>query len=132
MWKENLPINCPPLNAKEIKTEVFRIIKDEVPTEHDFAPYSKLYPDNPRYNSLCKAYAVSFYDSFQNAKIALEDALDRGNNIGSFIGQYEINENDGINEYKSNTGHYSTWFYKSWDFQKFNPSSIIQINETRP
>lgn len=129
MWKENLPNNCPPSSAKESAMEVFRILKEVTATEEDFKPYARLYADNPRYKTLCKAYAVSFYDSLQNAKIAWKEALDRGNNIGSYIGQFSLLETDGTNEFKPKTGHYSTWLYSTWDFQNFNPSFVTAINE---
>lgn len=129
MWKENLPINCPPSSATESKIEVFRILKESIPTEDDFKPYAKIYLDNPRYETLCKAYAVSFYDTLQNAKIAWKDALDRGKNIGSHIGQFTVLETDGRNEFKPKTGHYSAWFYSAWDVQNFNPSFVSAIND---
>lgn len=127
MYKEVLPIECPPSTAKESNIEVFRIVKNEIPTEDDFLCYTNLYPNNLRYKSLCKAYAISFYDSVQNAKVAWKDALERGNNIGSFIAQYELIESDGRHEYKPKTGHYSTWLYNSWDFKNFNPSFVKEI-----
>lgn len=129
MWKENLPDNCPPTTAKETKANVYRILKDNTQTEEDFKPYARLYKDNPRYKRLCKAHAISFYDTIENAKSAWKEALKRGHTIGSFIGQYEIKEDDGKNEYNSRTGHYSTWFYATWNFQNFNPSIVTEINE---
>ena len=129
MWKENLPINCPPATAQELNVEVFRIIKTSIPTEEDFKPYYKLYPDNPRYNSVCKAFAISFYDTLANAKIALEEAIGRGNKIGSSIGKYTITETDGKTVYTAKSGHYSTWFYQSWDFKDFKHSLIAEIHE---
>ena len=95
MYKEILPFNCPPINSKESDIEVYRIIKSELPSENDFVIYANLYPNNERYKSLCKAYAISFYDSVQNAKKALEEATNRGNNIGSFIAQYQLKDTDG-------------------------------------
>jgi hypothetical protein len=127
MYKEFLPIKCPPTAAKESNIEVFRIVKTKIPTEDDFVCYSNLYPNNLRYKSLCIAYAISFYDSFKNAKIAWEEAVERGNNIGDFIAQYALVESDGKNEYKVKTGHYSTWLYNSWDIKNFNPSFVQEI-----
>jgi hypothetical protein len=129
MWKENLPSDCPPKEAIEIKSKVFRILKEEIPSEIDFTPYSRLYPDNERYRYLCKAFAVSFYNSFQNAKKSWSEAYQRENNLGNYIGEYEINESDGKSTYLSNTGHYSTWFYSTWNFRSFNPISIKAIND---
>lgn len=127
MFREILPFNCPPASARENKMEVFRIVKTEIPTEQDFISYTNLYPDNIRYKTLCKAFALSFYDTIQNAKIARNEALERGNNLGSFIAQYELNKTDGVSEYKPKTGHYGTWLYNSWDFKNFNPSFVQEI-----
>lgn len=129
MWKEILPINCPPASAKETTIYAFRILKESTPSEEDFKPYARLYPENQRYSNLCKAYAISFYDTLENAKTAWKDALDRGNNIGNHVGKFLILEAHGRNELKPKTGHYSTWFYSSWDFQNFNPSFVTAINE---
>ncbi len=129
MWKEVLPNNCPPDSAKEEKVDVFRILKESNPSEDDFIPYARLYSENPRYKALCKAYAISFYDSIENAKNAWEDALTRGNNIGNYIGQFSLLEIHGKNEFKPKTGHYSTWFYSDWEFQNFNTSFVTAINE---
>lgn len=129
MWKEILPENCPPNSARELRIKAFRILKDQNPSEDDFKPYARLYDNNPRYKTLCKAYAVSFYDTLQNAKIALQEAIDRGNNLGNYIAQFELIENHGRIEYKARTGHLSTWFYSTWDFRNFNPSFVQPINE---
>lgn len=124
MWKEILPENCPPVNAKETTIEVFRILKNSTASEDDFKPYAIMYPNNSRYKTLCKAYAISFYDSLQNAEIARNQALNRGNNIGDYIGQFTLLATHGRNEFKPKTGHYSTWLYASWEFQNFNPSFV--------
>ncbi len=129
MWKEKLPSNCPPSAATESTMEVYRILKDATPTEDDFKPYARIYMNNPRYKTLCSAYAISFYNSIQNAKTAWKDAFDRGNNLGSHIGQFTVLEIHGKNQFKQKTGHYSSWFYSSWDFKNFNPSFISAIND---
>lgn len=127
MWKESLPVSCPPVSAKENKIEVFRILKEEIPSENDFLPFVKLYPENERYKTLCKAYALSFYDTIENAKAAWQEALGRGNDIGKFVAQYEMLETHGRSEYKIKTGHFSTWLYNGWEFKNFNPSFVKEI-----
>jgi hypothetical protein len=129
MWKEKLPNNCPPNTATEGKLKVYRILKTKIALEEDFISYAKMYEDNPRYKELCKAYAISFYNNIENAKIALKLALARGNNIGAYIGEFLINETDGKNEITANSGHISTWFYNTWKLDTFNASLIIEINE---
>jgi hypothetical protein len=129
MWKEKLPENCPPKTARELEQDVFRILQDENPTENDFIPYAKLYPNNKRYKNLCKAYAISFYDSLENTKEAYKLALKRGRRLGNYIGQFKLTVKDGLSEYDSRTGHISTWFYNSWDFKNFNCSFVTSIDE---
>lgn len=129
MWKETLPENCPPTTATELEQDVFRILQNETSTENDFTPYVKLYPDNKRYKNLCKAYAISFYDNIENAKEAYKIALTRGKTIGNYIGQFTLTPNDGKSEYTSSNGHFSTWFYNSWDFNDFDCSFVTSINE---
>ena len=129
MWKEKLPNNCPPESAKELEIEVFRILLEEESTENDFVTYSNLYPENIRYKLLCKAHAISFYDSVKNAEKAWKEASERGKNLGNYIGKYSISIQNGRNLYSSETGHYSTWFYNTWDYQNFIPSFVSEINE---
>lgn len=126
MWKEILPNNCPPNTAKELEMEVYRILANQVPSETDFQSYFKLYPSNPRYNNDCKARAISFYNTFENASTALRLAIDRGNNIGNFIGKYQLTKSDGKNEIKIKSGHISTWFYSKWDLNDFKPIEVIK------
>ena len=129
MWREELPKNCPPKTATELNQDVFRILENDISTSDDFTPYVKLYPDNKRYKSLCKAHAISFYDNVENAKDAYKIALKRGRTIGHYIGKFALATTDGKSEYTSTNGHYSTWFYASWDFKNFYCSFVTSIND---
>jgi len=129
MWKENLPNDCPPETAEEIEEKVFRIVKDEEPTPDDFKPYAKLYPNNKRYKNLCRAYAVSFFDTLENATKAFLSAKTRNRCLGKYVVEYKMSKNFGCCEYKKESGHYSIWFYSNWNFNNFDPIRIIPINE---
>ena len=129
MWKEELPKNCPPETAEEVEDKVYRIIKETEPTEGDFFPYIKLYPRNSRYKNLCKAYAVSFFDTIENAKKAFVSAQSRNRYLGEYIAEYNMSKDLGRCEYKKESGHYSIWFYSSWNFNNFEPATIIPVNE---
>lgn len=125
MWKDNLPDGCPPKKAIEQEIEVYRVLNESVPNEADFYNYFTMYPENPRYKSLCKAYALSFYDSVENAILALS----RSTNLkGTHIGKYRINKTHGTCEFKQLNGHYSIWLYNSWSYNNFNPINIIPIS----
>lgn len=128
MWKEKLPIDCPPSSAKELDLQAYRILKTETPSKMDFLPYIYLYPENERYKSLCEAYAISSFDTEQNAIKAWKGALNRGKNIGTHIAEVCISLSDGKNNFNSNSGHYSTWLYESKDYDTFECTNIKVIN----
>ena len=126
MWKEDLPKNCPPRKALEKDIQVYRILKSDAHQAEDFKNYLALYPDNPRYKEICKAYALSFYDSVENAKLALQKYTTLE---GTHIGEYKLNKDHGVCNYADDSGHYSIWFYETWDFNTFTPINISSINE---
>ncbi|GLU45001.1 hypothetical protein [Allomuricauda sp. NBRC 101325] len=129
MWKEKLPINCPPKNAVELDTIAFRILENQEPEESDFLPYVHLKPDNKRYKSLCEAYALSSFDSVKNAVEAWKKALARGRNIGNYIAQIQIESNDGRNVHNKKSGHISTWLYDTRTSNQFKCDLILVIDE---
>jgi len=129
MWKEELPLNCPPENAAEMDLEAYRIIKDEEPEESDFLPYALLYPENIRYRNLCEAYALSSFDSSVSAIKTFKNALKRGKLIGNFVARFEIIHSDGKNIYNKRTGHISTWLYSNKTYSQFRCKEIKRINE---
>tara|TARA_Y100000589_G_scaffold329390_1_gene375857 strand:+ start:111544 stop:111936 length:393 start_codon:yes stop_codon:yes gene_type:complete len=128
MWKEELPMNCPPESAEEMKISAYRILKEEEPQESDFLPYIHLYPNNSRYKSLCEAFALSFFDSIQNAKAAWKKASKRGKVIGGYIGKIQIEPSDGKNNLNKKTGHISTWLYNTRANNLFECTDINPIN----
>ncbi|MBY8963446.1 hypothetical protein KJK34_11840 [Flavobacterium sp. D11R37] len=128
MWKDELPKNCPPKKAFEKETEVYRILSEETPSVEDFRNYCYLNPENERYKELCKAYALSFFNSKENAL----NAIQRSSNLqGKFIGEYKLNKSHGVCELNSRNGHYSVWFYDSWKFEDFSPTQVIKIDGDR-
>ena len=129
MWKETLPINCPPDNAIELEIEVFRILINENPNDEDFKVYAKMYPDNPRYKDVCKAYALSFYNSLNGAKKTYLNSKERGNDIGNYIGSYLLIKDHGKHILNNESGHINTWFYNTWNLDVFNPQAVVEINE---
>jgi|GEM_PF-827908 hypothetical protein len=130
MWKETLPENCPPPAATEINQEVYRILQFEDSSEDDFIPYAKLRPNNKRYNNtLCLAYAISFFDTIDNAKAAYINSLLRGRKLGDYIGKFSLLNTDGKSTYNSTNGHISTWLYNSWELKNFKCLNVTSINE---
>lgn len=128
MWKEKLPVDCPPSSAKELDFEAYRILKSEVPNEKDFLPYVYLHPENNRYKTLCEAYAISSFDSINNAIKAWKRALKRGKKIGTHIAKVEISKSDGKNDFNPKSGHFSTWLYESKNYDTFECVNIKIID----
>lgn len=80
MWKEVLPDKCPTDKAVDLECDVYRITKSNTPCDNDFIIYAKLYPQNDRYKHVCKAYAISFYNTLENAKSYCKFYSSRGSN----------------------------------------------------
>lgn len=127
MWKEILPDNCPIEGSKEMEENVFRILKDKDPCDEDFWVHAKKFPNNPRYKTLCAAYAVSFYNTKEKATHAINESIGRGNKIGDYIAEYTLTKDDGISKLNENSGHLNTWFYSTSQFNIFAPINVIEF-----
>ena len=127
MWKEKLPNNCPPNDTFEMNRTVYRFLKGIQPQDEDFLPYVWLYPDNPRYRNICKAYALSSFDTKENALKSRNNSK-RKKNIGNYICEVSITEEVGKNVFNNNTGHFSTWLYNSWNYSNFVVNNIEEID----
>lgn len=125
MWKETLPANCPPKSAFEFTGEIYRIFNGNSLMDDEFVPYSKL---SLRYKNVCKAYAISFYNSFDNALEAYRDALSREKKLGNYIAQIQLLNECGKVEFQENSGHYSVWFYQNWQHSNFRVINIVPID----
>ena len=122
MWKENpLPTNCPPSKAKELNTNLYRIVKSSNPGLSDFKSYAA--DGSPRYKEICEAYAISFQDSFEGAKALI---MKNKGKFGNFIAEYKISDGDGKGHI-SIFGHCNFWFYDSWELNKFEHLTINEV-----
>jgi len=130
MYREILPENCPPAYAGEINDVLYRIVNNNIVLEEDFIPYSKKFPENPRYKNNCKAHAVSFYKEMYTLLKTYRNAIKNGSNLGKYIASLEIKPNLGKSVINSN-GHVSLWFYKDVNFDKLRYIEIREINEIR-
>lgn len=128
MWKETLPSNCPPSTAAEVEIDVFRILKEEIPKEEDFIVYSKLYPNNVRYQTLCDAYGVSFYSTLDSAIKKCKESIERGKSIGEYVGKYLLKPLHGQAKLNDHSKHVNVWFYESWKFREFEVQEIEDVN----
>lgn len=130
MYKEVLPDNCPPSTATEMECVVFRLFMKNEISKDEFIPYAISKKDNPRYNNLCAAYAVSFYDSYDNAIVAYKEAVKRESELAmcTFIAALKLKKEYGRGEQKKKSGHINIWLYNSWNFRNFDVISIKEIN----
>lgn len=128
MWKEQLPNNCPPNNAYEADTIAFRVLQNEEPSENDFIPYVKMYPENERYKTFCKAHALSFYDTIEHAVSAIREARERSRNIGRLVAKVELKSEHGKLEYNESNGHYSFWLKENYSYTDFLTQEIQEAN----
>lgn len=126
MWKEELPKNCPPKEAFEMKQTVFRLLKDKQPKESDFYSFIKLNPNNHRYKNVCKAYAISSFNTKENVIKAKKKS---NRDIGNYVCEMTITIEVGKNIFSRKTGHFSTWIYSSWEYSNFAINNIEKINE---
>jgi len=129
MWKEKLPKNCPPVDTEREEITVYRFLRSNTLQPSDFIPYAKLYSNNIRYQKLCKAYAISFYDSKDNALKAKAEALGRGKDLGNYVATFHFKPDYGAYQLCQVNGHISAWFSKKWDLEDFIPISIQKIDE---
>ncbi|MFA7122472.1 MAG: hypothetical protein WC212_00315 [Candidatus Delongbacteria bacterium] len=124
MWKENLPDKCPPIEAIEMNNICYRVLKKNEPSEKDFIP---LFKDSPRYRQICQAYAISFFDTYDNAVANFYKTLEKGKVLGNYIAEYSVIETDGRQLFNRKNGHISVWFYSTWNLNNFIPINISSI-----
>lgn len=117
MYKEKLPKNCPPKNATENHNSLilFRIFINNQLDESEFISYNNLYPDNPRFQKICEAFAVSFFMTFETAlNKCLNLFEDKGKKIGSYVAQIKLKPLSGKYKISQTTGHCNVWFYDNF------------------
>jgi len=129
MYQEQLPINCPPNNTKEIEQSLFRIIKNRELFEFDFYSYYKLYPENKRYKNLCIAHALSFYLSLEDVTKAYNTAKENNKSLGNYAAELLIKKNFGTAEINRVTKHCSLWLYKDFNYKIVECIQVKSLNE---
>lgn len=129
MYKEKLPENCPPKSAQENTTDLilFRIFKGDRLDAREFRPYSREFPDNPKFRNQCQAFGVSFFTSSEKALRVCRESLEKRNKkLGSFIAEVKLKP--GAGKYKiARSGHCNVWFYDSFDIP--NDIELLDLKE---
>jgi hypothetical protein len=126
MYKEKLPDNCPPKSALENESMIlYRIFQNNKLDSTEFIPYVKRYPNDLRFQKDCKAFAVSFFVSYDFALSKYEELLRKAKSLGNFIAKLKIPPKIGKVKVSNKTGHCSLWFYDSCDIN--NDIECIEI-----
>lgn len=129
MWKEQLPEKCPTEKAVNLEYDVYRVTKTDTPCDEDFIVHSKLYPNNPRYQKLCQAYAISFFNNIENANKAIRQSIERGSKIGHYIAKYKLLKEYGKSDLNKSTGHINTWFYSNSNFKSADTLGVTEYDQ---
>lgn len=97
---------CPCAKAfGQRETVGFRFLKADPAEENDFVPPAVL---APRGRDTCAAYALSFFDSFENAQKKfkkLATRVDATSKYGRFIGRVRLSAADGLSSLPTKDGH---------------------------
>lgn len=65
-WYEtDMPDECPPADAFGVNGRFYRFVSDS-PSEDDFIPHSRLYPDRSFLGMECQARAISVFSSVED------------------------------------------------------------------
>jgi hypothetical protein len=128
MFKETLPANCPPLKAFEKEIILFRIFKNETLSAIEFLPYTVEFPNIERYKTMCDAYAISFFSTYDQAVACYKKAMEKGNaNIGKYIAEVIVKPEHGKIKITENSGHCNLWLYSSAEVEKIETVRIVEI-----
>ncbi len=128
MYKEKLPVNCPPKSAVENDIVIlYRIFQGNRLEASEFIPYNRLYPNNKRFQQMCDAFAISFYTDYDSALNKYQEILSKGKKMGHFIAKLQIRSKSGKLKINSRTGHCNFWFYECFDI--YNDIECLEIIE---
>jgi hypothetical protein len=120
-----LPIQCPPLDYQQQQRQAFRFVflLESNNSVNNFLPVliinpkGKLIPDNPEVQ--CQGYALSFFDTAENAKLRYgkltrkRKALRKS--LGTHLAQGVLQKDDGLMSRIGPGGHFSLHELKTVD-----------------
>ena len=68
IWPNYYPEHCPPKEASALDSTVFRLCKNNPPSNNDFIPYVILYPERNFIGQECQSCGVSVYNDIEDIK----------------------------------------------------------------
>ena len=113
-FREPLPADCPPLAAEQITEPriVYRIVRNDPPTNKDFRSQRAMFPDRPFPNaSECQARGVSVHDDIGEAQLL----LNMRNFRGCIICRVSLNRGAGYIQQTGRRSHFTWWPLADYD-----------------
>ena len=105
-YHEQLPPNCPPLDAVEITepTKLYRLVETLPPSAKDFKSYRALRPDDDFGKEECKASGLSVYTRRSSAENRRRSANFSGYHV------CELDLGSGAGKLQRGGGAHRTWW----------------------
>ena len=113
-YRESLPSDCPPDNAREIITEtiVYRLVRNAPTNEEDFRSQRTFEPNRDFGVSECRARGLSV---FMQAADAARAAQRSRNLRGAKLAQLTLNHGAGYIKQTGNRSHHTWWPYEAFN-----------------
>jgi hypothetical protein len=112
MYRESLPNNCPHVSAQEDEKYLYRIFKNNINHDSEFQCYALLFPEIEKYQTMCAAYAISFFGDRESALKKMKERPELGTHLAQVLVKKEHGK---LHCTSKKTGHYNLWVYKSFD-----------------
>ena len=113
MWFEELPLQCPPADAKTPSGTFYRLAENSTATCKDFWSHRKLYPNRSFNTTECIARSVSIF----NSKTSLEKLKKLSLHKDKTIVAINLNESAGVLKKTGQDESHFSW----WRLSSFNP-----------
>jgi hypothetical protein len=116
-WKEHLPDNCPPSDARTPNNEIFfRLVTQSPPLENDFYSNRQLFPLKQFNASECVARSVSIFNCINTCKQIRKLPTHKN----KFVARLRLSENAGVIKKSGRPKHYSWWIKNNFNAVAFS------------
>ena len=106
-YESDMPEGCPPMDVFKVDGDFYRFVS-EPPSEADFIPHSRLYPNRNFTGQECQARAISVFKSLDECKMMRKSPAFRNKKLAVV----HITPEDGVVKSTpsgQNKTHYSWW-----------------------
>ena len=114
LYRESLPPECPPNEAKDITSETicYRLVCNAPPTDDDFRSQRTLEPNRDFGVSECRTRGLSVFTQASDATRAAR----RSRNLrGAKLAQLTLNQGAGCIKQTGSRSHHTWWPYQAFD-----------------